>query len=75
MTPRERLDLALCTICWGAVELSEAADINYRTVRRWLSGQNDAPDWLLVWLETLAAFHDAHPVPRQNACVTEEATP
>lgn len=58
-----RLSAALHTLHWGPTALAEELDVNERTVRRWLSGQNEAPAAVVRWLERLAAFHEAHPPP------------
>jgi transcriptional regulator with XRE-family HTH domain len=58
-----RFSLALRGLRWGPRELAEMLAINERTIRRWLSGQNDPPPALLEWLELLAAFVNANPPP------------
>jgi hypothetical protein len=59
----KRLSMALRTLHWGPQVLTDLLAINERTIRRWLSGQNDPPPALLEWLELLAAFVKANPPP------------
>lgn len=63
MTPTSRFLAALGALHWGPVVLSELLDVNERTVRRWIAGQNDPPPAVLEWLEKLAAFVEANPPP------------
>lgn len=63
MTQTQRLHAALGALHWGPVVLSELIDVNERTVRRWMAGQNDPQPAVLEWLERLAAFVDANPPP------------
>jgi lambda repressor-like predicted transcriptional regulator len=62
MTPA-RLSACLYTIHWTPAALSRAARVSERTVHRWLSGAYPVPERLASWLETLSAFHEAHPPP------------
>jgi hypothetical protein len=60
MTPADRLRAALDRLHWsGAAILNE----DERRVRRWAAGVYDPPENVLVWLERLAAFHEANPAP------------
>jgi len=74
MTPT-RLSNALAVLRWGPTDLADEINVNERTVRRWLVGQNETPEWVLEWLETLAAFHEAHPAPMRTETTPQpEAT-
>lgn len=63
MTPPDRLRLALATIRWSQRTLAAALRRDEKQVRRWLEGAYQPPDDVLAWLDTLAAFHAAHPPP------------
>lgn len=63
MTPTARLSAAMDTIGWGPQTLAERWNVNERTVRRWLAGQNDPPEPLLSWLERAAAWVRDNPPP------------
>lgn len=63
MPPTERLCVALTTLHWGPTDLADEVDVNERTARRWIAGQNETPELILAWLETLAAFHADNPAP------------
>jgi hypothetical protein len=60
MTPLARY---LEIIRWSSGDLADHFGINKRTVFRWLNGQNDTPDNVLVWARELAEFHLAHGLP------------
>lgn len=64
MTPADRLHAALATLHWSQRGLAGILRVDERQVRRWAQGAYEPPDEVLTWLETLAAFHEAHPVPR-----------
>lgn len=64
MTPAARLRLALDAVGWSLSTLARRAGVSVRLAQYWLSGQYEPPEPTLAWLETLAAFHEAHPVPR-----------
>lgn len=66
MSPVARLSAALAPIHWGPVDLARKLNINERTVRRWLAGQNEPPPNILAWLEAVAAFHLANPPPERS---------
>lgn len=63
-TPAARLSSALQTLNWSVTALSREAGVSVRMAQYWLSGRYEPPEETLAWLETLAAFHEAHPVPR-----------
>jgi len=73
LTPTERLSAALHTIGWGPQTLANQWGANERTVRRWLSGQNEPSEPLLLWLEGLARYHAEHPAPPLRATPDEIA--
>ena len=66
MTDRDRLSAALTSVHWSPRELAEVLDIRADTVRKWLAERAAIPPLILPWLETLAAFHDAHPRPPRD---------
>ena len=59
-----RLRTALDRLHWSGRSLAAILGHNERTVRRWIAGEYEAPDDVLAWVETLAAFHEAHPPPQ-----------
>lgn len=61
-----RLRSALNRLHWSAQTIATLLDVNERTARRWISGQNPAPDNVLTWLERMAAYMDANPAPRKT---------
>jgi hypothetical protein len=69
MTDRDRLSAALTSVHWSPRELAEVLDIRADTVRKWLAERAAIPPSILPWLETLAAFHDAHPRPPRDAAL------
>lgn len=64
VTPAERLDAALTTLQWSGRTLANLLRRDKTQVHRWLQGAYQPPDEVLAWVEELAAFHEAHPVPR-----------
>ena len=65
-TSAARLRAALTTLNWSGRSLARIIGEDERKVRRWASGDYEPPDQLLVWLETLAAFHDKNPPPAKE---------
>lgn len=65
MTAPTRLSDALATLHWGPQVASRILDVNERTVRRWLVGQNEPPSDILAWVEQCASFVRDHPPPRK----------
>ena len=62
MTPtrlRECLDL----LHWSQRGLADVLAYSEGTVRGWARGARDVPPEVAAWLETLAAVHQAHPMP------------
>lgn len=64
MTP-DSLRHCLATIRWSQQDLARALDMDERQVRRWAAGAR-IPPMIAIWLETLAAFHKAHPPPERD---------
>lgn len=58
-----RIAHALATLHWGPQVAARILDVNERTIRRWLAGQNDPPAEVLAWLEQCASFVRTHPPP------------
>lgn len=58
-----RLRAALPLTGLSPLELSRVLGADYHDVRRWCNGQREPPENVVVWLEGLAAWHAAHPVP------------
>lgn len=63
MTCTDRLSAALTILRWGPSDVAAQCHVNERTVRRWLSGQNDPPEWLVIWVEARATDLLANPPP------------
>lgn len=63
MTLGDRLSTALYSLHWGPIDLARILDVNERTIRRWLSGQNEPPDAIVAWLEQIVAWLEANPPP------------
>ena len=63
MSPR-RLLVCLAVIGWSGHELARRTGHSQTTVRRWTNGEAPMPPDVAAWVETLAACHRAHPVPR-----------
>jgi len=49
---------------WSARHLADVLRINERGVFRWINGQNETPENVMVWLKLLAGHHTANPLPR-----------
>lgn len=63
MSKHQRLIVAMRALHWGTnAVIAETCD-NERTVRRWISGQNETPEEIVEWLETLVRVVAAHPAP------------
>ena len=58
-----RLLVCLAILGWSERELARRADRQQTTVVRWVKGLSPVPDEVAMWLETLVAFHMAHPAP------------
>lgn len=63
MTPATRLRAALTSLHWSQRGLAAILRQDERQVRRWLSGDYEPPEAVLVWLEKLADFHTRHMPP------------
>lgn len=70
MSPR-RLLVCLATLGWTERELARRTGRHQTEVRRWISGASPVRADIAVWLETLTAFHEAHPAPRIERCRPE----
>ena len=66
MTPTARLSAALATLHWGPATLSRLLGVSERSARYWLTGRYDPPADVLAWVEGLAAYVAAVPVPRRG---------
>lgn len=53
----------LARIGWSQTELADRLGVNSRTVRRWVSGQNETPPDVVAWLQTVAMAVEAIPQP------------
>lgn len=69
----QRLRAALHEIHWGAEALAAAMGIGPSGAKRLIRGESNARDAVLAWLERLAAFHKANPVPPPPAPETDIA--
>lgn len=63
MTLGDRLSTALYALHWGPIDLARVLDVNERTIRRWLAGQNDPPEQIVAWLEMIVAWLVDNPPP------------
>ena len=59
----DRMRWALDRIGWDQHQLARRAQINPDGVRQMARGVRPIPDYLAVWLETLARIHDTLPLP------------
>ncbi len=58
-----RLRECLNLMGWSQRGLADLLGLHETRVRRWARGLIDVPPEVASWLETLAAVHEAHPVP------------
>ncbi len=58
-----RLLVCLAILGWSERELARRSDRHQTTITRWVKGLSPMPGEEAAWLETLAAFHVAHPAP------------
>jgi len=65
-----RLLVCLAILGWSERELARRADRHQTTITRWVKGLSPVPGEEAAWLEMLAAFHVAHPAPRQRRLVS-----
>ena len=70
MSPR-RLLICLAVLGWPERELARRTGRHQTEVRRWVNGASPVRADIAVWLETLTAFHEAHPAPRIERCRPE----
>jgi hypothetical protein len=68
----QRLAAALRELRWGANALADATGMRTDSAVRLIQGRRWVADWLLTWLEDLAAYHRAHPVPPPPAAEPDE---
>jgi len=64
-----RLLVCLAILGWSERELARRADRHQTTIARWVKGLSPVPGEEATWLETLVAFHVAHPAPRRRKLV------
>jgi hypothetical protein len=57
------ISAALDVLCWGPHALARASGYNERTCRRWIAGELDPPDDVVIWITDLARLHLARPPP------------
>ena len=65
-----RLLVCLAILGWSERELARRAGQHQTTVVRWAKGHSPVPGEVAVWLETLVAFHIAHPAPQIRQVVS-----
>jgi hypothetical protein len=58
-----RFRAALDLIDWTPHGLARRLGVDESRTRRWMAGRYPVPADVLAWLETLAAFHKARPIP------------
>lgn len=75
MTPSARIDRALLELRWSLGTFAEVADVSYATVKKWRNGRYAAPEAVLAWLDDLAAYVRAHPVPERPTPQPDGAEP
>ena len=66
-----RLLVCLAILGWSERELARRADRHQTTIVRWVKGLSPVPGEEAAWLETLVAFHMAHPAPRRRQADTQ----
>lgn len=66
-----RLLVCLAILGWSERDLARRADRHQTTVVRWIKGLSPVSGEVATWLETLVAFHMAHPAPRKKRAVAE----
>jgi transcriptional regulator with XRE-family HTH domain len=62
MTPT-RLRECLTALHWSQRGLADVLTYSEGTVRGWARGAREIPEAVAVWLEELAAVHEARPLP------------
>ena len=65
-----RLEQCLIILGWNATELARRCGEHKTTVQRWRSGAAQIDPDVAECLETLVAFHLAHPFPRRRGVPT-----
>lgn len=66
-----RLLVCLVILGWSERELARRADRRQTTIVRWVKGLSPVPSEVAAWLETLGAFHIAHPAPRRKQTINQ----
>jgi len=61
-----RLLVCLSVLGWSERDLARRTGRHQTTIVRWAKGLSPVPGEEAAWLETLAAFHIAHPAPRRR---------
>jgi len=61
-----QLLVCLIILGWSERELARRVDRHQTTITRWVKGLSPVPGEEAAWLETLVAFHVAHPALRQD---------
>lgn len=62
-----RLLDCLSVLGWSVRELARRLGQHQTTVVRWARSLSPVPGDVAIWLDTLVAFHLAHPAPRSQA--------
>jgi len=65
-----RLLVCLSVLGWSERDLARRTGRHQTTIVRWAKGLSPVPGEVAAWLETLAAFHIAHPAPRRQQAGT-----
>lgn len=55
--------MALARLGWNNATLANTLGCNEKLVRKWLAGEIKPPLEILLWLQSLIAFVEAHPAP------------
>jgi len=61
-----RLLVCLAILGWSERDLTRRTDRHQTTIVRWVKNLSPVPGEVAAWLETLVAFHVAHPAPRRK---------
>jgi len=68
-----RLRICIAILGWSLRDLASRTGRRQTTVMRWANGLSPVPPKVAAWLETLAAFHAAHPAPRPTTRPTRRS--
>lgn len=69
-----RLLVCLAILGWSVRDLARRTGRHQTTVVRWAKSLSPVPGKEAAWLETLVAFHVAHPAPRRSSADTPSQT-